>query len=795
MKLRRLLLAVLYSLFTILLFARAAAAQNNLSPTPAPLPPPDYPPPGTLCNQYQFTNEPHPLRPAPALVCEDQVPQPFNLSCANDVVPKFTVNRPRTITNPGDSLEANTSCTKSGCRWDCTRQETLTEAAIGPVNITIDLTGLELPIAGIASRNCDTGYCDVDQINSTDGEKNLSDGFLMRNYTSWYLQGAIEQADQIPPDIQPKFLERALAYAGPLKKLIPQEILNGQPAQNIVGQREQLIGEAVAGRTYNQIIGYVNGNQVISRPEAKQTGLTGPGYAIRLTDMKDHINPPYNPDDPEAIKWYTLWRQVPFSSSGHIDTAGEFFPTACLRSTEDNRRCQTDPYVLDAKLKITSGLDSFRVYFPHLVEDDTLLAKLLQNALVSPDIPHAESLPNYTELSQNLTNPDRLPEWTVSDDGAYKNASGCRIENALYNPGDSLEAKRNRKQGLITAQLQFKRQVSYSYQVSDICDLNPIPGVVPVPVSAPVPVHIRYSHMDEIGDRTVVGPGSIFKSLYPDIPTTIGREIPHRPAEASLNYSCTSAGGGCQADSTSHKGSPRAFFPWWGNTLELFHQKLQCMLDPLQQGCGRSAIPTPTPVPAAVCQTYQPYSQPLSGIIDQAIAKGQAAAKVPKKVLEAIYSIEGFTAFTSPADYTCGKNPASALGLMQITDDAYRLTVPPLQRPPNDEHLCSSPPDILSRCNPVDAMEIAARVLLIKVGKWDFSTFQPTGTIAAKQEVYDASCRYYGSYRPDQHTNDRGDDDWSPTSPPVPDAPDGQTSYCEVVCARSGYCPPYPLRP
>src|SRR3989304_2094135 len=99
---------------------------------------------------------------------------------------------------------------------------------------------------------------------------------------------------------------------------------------------------------------------------------------------------------------------------------------------------------------------------------------------------------------------------------------------------------------------------------------------------------------------------------------------------------------------------------------------------------------------------------------------------------------------------------------------------------------------MLSRCNPVDAMEIAARILLVKVGKWDFGNFQPTGSITAKQDVYDASCRYYGSYQPDRAATDHGNDGGSPSPPPVPDAPDNQTSYCEVVCARSGYCPPYP---
>jgi len=552
------------------------------SPTPPPpLPTPDYPPPGTLCQNYEYKNEPHPLRPAPALVCqEDKVPEPWGLSCANDVLPTFTVQRPRNTTNATCGQGQNS-------RLLCHREETLSESDIGTVTITIDLTPLELPIAGIASRNCDTGYCDVDRLNPATGNPALSDGFKMRNYTSWYLQGAVEQSEQEPLDYSDTgdTLKRILAYAGPIKKLVPPEVLNDQ--------RNDLINMVKNGLSYNQIVGYVTGDRVIGRREAREKGLTDAAHVVRLKDMAGHIAPAWDPNSRDGNKWYYLWQQTPFTgTAGQVDVAGEIFPTACLPSPEDPRRCRSDPKVLDAKLIVDqSQLDAFRVYFPHLAEDDTLLFKLLQSSLISQEITQTRAYPKFSQLTANLDKAQREPNWTKSDDWLWTNADGCIRNNALWNPGDSLEAKRNKKQGIITAKLQFKKEVEYDYEVETPASLQliaegkltPLPPLT-VEVSAPVPVHIRYSHMDEIGDRTVFGQGSIFKALYPDIPTTIGKELIERPAESSIGYSCTAQNGACQADSTSHKGQPMAFFPKWGSILELFHQKIQAMLDPLVTG-------------------------------------------------------------------------------------------------------------------------------------------------------------------------------------------------------------------
>jgi hypothetical protein len=120
---------------------------------------------------------------------------------------------------------------------------------------------------------------------------------------------------------------------------------------------------------------------------------------------------------------------------------------------------------------------------------------------------------------------------------------------------------------------------------------------------------------------------------------------------------------------------------------------------------------------------------------------------------------------------------------MQITDPAYNWVVLPNQRMA-DARQCDTYSGKLSRCNPVDAVELAARVLLVKVGMWDFLNFVPTGSIDLLQEVYCSASGYYGSTNPDTATNARGD------NLGVPDHPAGGTNYSEIVCydRGSGVC-------
>jgi murein DD-endopeptidase MepM/ murein hydrolase activator NlpD len=193
------------------------------------------------------------------------------------------------------------------------------------------------------------------------------------------------------------------------------------------------------------------------------------------------------------------------------------------------------------------------------------------------------------------------------------------------------------------------------------------------------------------------------------------------------------------------------------------------------------------PARAQNCVAYPPDSPTLDLIIQQARDRGGAAALVPEKLLKAIYYIEATTAYTNPANYSCQPTTpnSSALGLMQILDSTYNEVVAPNERM-NDNGVCQPTNCKLSRCNPVDAMEIAARVLLYKAGVWDKVNFRATGAIKTKQAAYTASCLYYaaspaGPYEPDDLT-----DAVTPRVGANPKDPEKKQSYCEFVVVKAG---------
>ena len=192
----------------------------------------------------------------------------------------------------------------------------------------------------------------------------------------------------------------------------------------------------------------------------------------------------------------------------------------------------------------------------------------------------------------------------------------------------------------------------------------------------------------------------------------------------------------------------------------------------------------------------QPNSQEIVNLIKEVQGCGGAAEYVPLKVLQAIYWIEGTVAYANPSAYLCKKNLATALGLMQVTDDPYHSLTPSNEQLSDDQQQCSATGKF-SRCYPNDAMEIAARVLLDKIFLWDNNGFKATGSLTSKDDVYYASGRYYGSFQPDALTNQLAKHLSSNLLYPAGHPNFGTLTYSEFVCAMSGFCSSYqdyPLR-
>lgn len=193
----------------------------------------------------------------------------------------------------------------------------------------------------------------------------------------------------------------------------------------------------------------------------------------------------------------------------------------------------------------------------------------------------------------------------------------------------------------------------------------------------------------------------------------------------------------------------------------------------------------------------EPYSSELDAVIGEAIRRygsDSATANVPPGVLRAVYFIESYGQWNDP-NYTCQYNSLGdafgILGLMQIGNTAYRTAVPESQRLSDDRGHCEYTLGKMSRCNPVDAIEIGARVLLYKVGLFNYSSFTALGPMTSLPQVYCSSAGYYGSTEPDTATDARAR---NLDVPPGVEAPCNygggicNTNYSEVVCYDSGFC-------
>ena len=196
----------------------------------------------------------------------------------------------------------------------------------------------------------------------------------------------------------------------------------------------------------------------------------------------------------------------------------------------------------------------------------------------------------------------------------------------------------------------------------------------------------------------------------------------------------------------------------------------------------------------------EPDSPALDLLISEAQAMGGAAALVPASLLKAIYAVEATTAYRPiSGSWTCQKTGGD-LGLMQVNDIGY----PEIASSDEQIHTegdCSPTHCKLNRCHPVTAIELAARVLLLKAGLWDKTTMTPTGSLTdSVNDIYYSSGYYYSANLFDNPTDNtsqllgRLDPQYHyPTGHPY----EGSLTYAEFICAQSGACQSwrdFPLR-
>ena len=266
-------------------------------------------------------DEAHPLRPNAFNVCPAE---PKGPECSDDVVATKTVNI------PVGSGKCRPIVALPGATVRC-----VTDVSFS-IPISINLSELDLPVAGIADRDCESGTCLADIFPM--GEK-------MANYTSWYQQAInAEQANSAP-----EYQEQVINAAGPIYKLVPPEIIDAA--------KENLVKRAKSNKIYDQIVCYLENGKVISRPEAKEKIKAGEEIdRKRLSDFKNHLNP-----RPGDEPWRACWQQIPLSATN--DEYGEV---------------ELKASVSDPDVEVT-GLNPVTVAaaFPHLKENADLTSNLL----------------------------------------------------------------------------------------------------------------------------------------------------------------------------------------------------------------------------------------------------------------------------------------------------------------------------------------------------------------------------------------------------------------------------------
>lgn len=237
------------------------------------------------------------------------------------------------------------------------------------------------------------------------------------------------------------------------------------------------------------------------------------------------------------------------------------------------------------------------------------------------------------------------------------------------------------------------------------------------------------------------------------------------------------------------------YFPYLGTVHQHFLVDVQCALRPADIGCDNSSF----------VEEEDRMEADEACSIDRSSVDGymqSAASKygVPALMLEAIMYIEGTEYLADPDNFVCEENGWGAAGIMQVVrPGTYNIITCENERISEEEEFasCSSPDGQLSRCNPEDIFELAARVLLLKVGKWGYGPGRciDLGDININDisTVYRAACNYYGSCYPDYLTIRRAgglipSSRWR-------DGQREQMGYADMVCAYMsmknpslGYC-------
>lgn len=529
-------------------------------------------------------------------------------------------------------------------------------------------------------------------------------------------------------------------------------------------------------------------------------------------------------DNPQLyLKAYQEWRgksciliPIPFTSFKQLfcidnpliaNKYADLFPYVPFSSTEDRKGkvvaleqdgITTQPQTGDVEIKdVSFAPDSSNptaeniVYFSHTEEVDKL-AEILQRTY----LPEGKS--GFAGAS--------------ASDTPFSTTTHCDLDNVRWNSGDDLfgEYRNPPISGNVSYNVSFScdfgkpDQEGYDKCLASAEDPSEVAacrdkfletGSCDKEANVGLSVFTKTPKINEVWERLVSGEMGIFKRIYP-FDLSRKSQILDLPGVTTANYS-SSGDKTLAGDPRNQRSGNRAeiFISHLGGVYEYFLKGIQTALRP--KDLAETVVSgITTPALGDQCSAPSPDTSQASGIISNALSRSENspdlyfANRVPRKMLEIIYSIEAFPYYKGAIAYNCSYTAANVLGLMQIGDFAYNRVVPASQKPDQEERVCSEGPSTLSRCSPSDAIEIATRILLDKVNKWNPATYKAVGNISSKEDIFNSSWRYYGSPNPDNLTKN-----FARSNVPSSLWKDGNYAnmgYGDIVCALMGLCPPYP---
>ena len=779
-------------------------------PPSAPHPPP-YIPCGETNSPAGGESEFHSLRPYQASPCDTNLDaSDLKLYCGNDLIIKDEITA--TQSGPGDVTCVDNGDGTISCDYVLERT----------AEIEVAIEDAELPILGntqLVPNQINGGYPVVE-----------SDGLLtsfrldwstrMNEYLSWWLNGAPFRAEEElfdPYEIDEEYpFKHIYTHGGPIRNLYP-----GEKQEQIRRNRKAAIGST----RHNQIfICRRNGEQVPCRFDFDTNS-----YLVDVNntpnDKTDDVSASYERMDSGSGEnpWMLMSSTEDRIGTLYIDPASTIQPT----DEEGN-----DVVITNLVFEPTN--DTGVMFFPH-IDEVIELTDRLQDTYTARDIKSSKGRSHGTE-----------PRVTYDTER-------CDLEDVRWNSGDDLfteidttplgtitnpEGQVIPPEG-ITAEVTYTAEFSCTFK-SDLtiqqCVTDCIAACGPTNVNCieqcgpdcgndecekdayiATSVYTRTPKAEELWERTVAGDASLVKRMYPKLGTNgMFDELKALPAVSTANYE--SDGDGTYAGSIDNQrngNEAEIYFPYLGGIYEYTMKTMQDILRPqiMNSKYLDSGIPPGSggvPVHGATC-TY------TDSDIDSAMNAAASKYGIPVSMLRAIFEIEGLDFIVDYQKdgqdvYTCDQNSAGAAGLMQvvgpsntrgantytgITCESERLAT--TSNPTGDLGVCESEPGKLSRCDVDDIFELAARTILTKVGLWNSATCTATGRFNPTfANIYNASCNYYGTFKPESSTHNYATGFGNATMPNPLRECDPSTqycmNYCDIVCNKMGTCPPYPTQ-